>query len=216
MVTISPDIELLPIELSIGCIKISLLGIYRPPKGNVNGFLQTLEAFIDSRSKNCMIVGDFNIDLLKVTNHCLKLTEALVSRGFKLCINNVTRPNHKNIDSGSLIDHIWSNVKMYVPYAAVIRYDLSDHFPVYLRFNVNKTRDRNKMQTITYRLHGDDNINKLKQKLAKIEWDDISQSDNINHAYENFEVKLFQLYDEACPLKNKALSENEDMPMDNV
>ena len=46
--------------------------IYRPPNSNTDDFLVSLEdilQFISTKNIPCYIIGDFNINLLKMSNH---------------------------------------------------------------------------------------------------------------------------------------------------
>ena len=85
--------------------------IYRHPKGNVDKFTDVLEGTTtkiinDNKIKNCIIVGDLNIDLMKHETHYNtgEFLNTMLSHGFMPTILLPTRvTNH----SGTLINHIY-------------------------------------------------------------------------------------------------------------
>jgi hypothetical protein len=81
-----------------------ILGLYRPPSGNKQTFMDTLINWIsDQRNKNIYVAGDFNLNLLNNDKNIYDMIEASI--GLSPKINNVTR-----IASGSCIDNILTNI----------------------------------------------------------------------------------------------------------
>ena len=82
-------------------MSLSVLGLYRPTKGNKAEFLNDIERYINScNNKSLILCGDLNINLLdKESVYTKRLENVLLSKGLHLCINGVTRDA-----SGSLLD----------------------------------------------------------------------------------------------------------------
>ena len=103
------DIESISIQLEIKYVKPNLSMLYRPPDSLVELFkpIESLLMSIDQESKECIIVGDFNCDLLKPDKNNQKHIRRIYrSYGFKQLINKPTRTTS---DSKTLIDHISTN-----------------------------------------------------------------------------------------------------------
>ena len=61
-------IECVAVECKWGDIIVIIISVYRPPSGNIEPFLNTLENMlcnIEKEDKKVLIAGDFNIELLK-------------------------------------------------------------------------------------------------------------------------------------------------------
>lgn len=113
------DVEMLSISCKKGNQKrINLVRIYRPPTGNVNSALVTIsECIVEIRrsmSGNTVVIGDFNIDLLKPNIHLLRLEQFAYQRNLTQLIDSLTRVS---VTSETLIDHLYSDV----PHVALTR-----------------------------------------------------------------------------------------------
>lgn len=96
--------------------KTVILGIiYRRPNASVTLFVDALETMLreDAVSgKTCVLLGDFNINLLNNAEGNVKLfINLLASYGFYPCINRPTRVNKR---SATIIDQIWTNSLTFV------------------------------------------------------------------------------------------------------
>ena len=131
--------------------KITLGNIYRPPKDNNNTtnietFINELAPLINRFGKEKttnIIVGDFNVDLMKIAER-----EKYANVFDMFCTNSflpkITFPTSFAKHSCSLIDQIY-----YKPYtnsgttntvtAGIILSTISDHFPSFISLNVKRT-----------------------------------------------------------------------------
>ncbi|XP_075158035.1 uncharacterized protein LOC142231305 [Haematobia irritans] len=101
--------------------ELRIVSFYRSPKCTVDMFLNHLEEIATSIGRHpCIILGDSNIDLLKlpIRNNLLGILQCY---GYKNCHELVTRPS-----TGSCIDHIYSNVERDLQINS-IECQLSDH-----------------------------------------------------------------------------------------
>ena len=101
--------------------KITLGNIYKPPKDNSNN--QNMSCFIDEitpslhtlskENSNSILVGDFNIDLLKLNERHIfsKLFDNMCSSGF---FPHITVPSRFATNRCSLIDQIYIKKKKYI------------------------------------------------------------------------------------------------------
>ena len=110
-------------NLIIGCI-------YRHPSSTVNVedfstmYLEPILSIISAENKNCSLVGDFNIDLVKLNSHnnVNNYYNNLTNHFFAPYILQPTQPQSK-----TLIDNIFLNTMEYCSYSGNITIQLSDH-----------------------------------------------------------------------------------------
>ena len=115
----SIHLEFLAIEINTVKGQILLVSLYRPPNGNITFFLQDVENLLnDFIHTDCIIVGDFNEDILKSQGPILSFFQ---SRGFQQNTDRATR------DSGSLLDHSYTSSSLKVMSVSVSDTYYSDH-----------------------------------------------------------------------------------------
>ena len=184
--------------------KNTLMGVvYRPPNHHIDTFLDNLDEslhIISQEKKDIYIMGDYNIDLLSLTNQntSSRFLNNLSSFSLQPHINKYTRIT---ATSSTLIDNIFSNIVDDESINGILYYDISDHLPVFtiakspshLRKNSTKSHDKRRKET-------EHNIESLKTDLAQEEWRDVFQQNNVNEAYEKFLHKLLFYYDKNIPL----------------
>ena len=100
--TIEEDIHVDRINvIKISSKTLDVICVYRSSDGNLEVLVDILKGLINSK-KNCVIGGDFNLDLNK--NRSYKLTTFLTSQKFKQLVDKST-----HIDGG-LIDHCYLRI----------------------------------------------------------------------------------------------------------
>ena len=128
---INSYIELVSVTLVLNNVKINIMALYRPPDGDVQQFLDFLDNKILSKispNNNSIMLGDFNIDLLKSSNIERDFVNLCRSCCFLPYVNKPTRVMENN--NGSLIDHIWSNRTVGIE-AGVFLSDITDHYSIF-------------------------------------------------------------------------------------
>ena len=88
--------------------------IYRPntqPKADIDIFSSTLQDIMDiinNEKKSCLLMGDFNIDLLKYNLHnkTNDFVDSIFGKGF---LPQILKPTRITQSTATLIDHIYSN-----------------------------------------------------------------------------------------------------------
>ena len=115
--------------------RLTIIGIiYRKPNTDVtefeNSLIYTLEK-LKLDKKDCILMGDFNIDIHNPCNAAGMFVSSLHCIGLRQLIKSCTRITSQ---SASLIDHIYSNVNITKIHAGTILTDVSDHLPTYAIF----------------------------------------------------------------------------------
>ena len=140
------------VEVTIGDeinqMKVIIGNIYRPPRDiqeNYATFNNDLSELFTSfrRAKDIILVGDFNIDLLKLhsKNYVNNFFDVMVTNSF---IPRITMPTRLTDNSGTLIDNCF--VKTTGAFrettAGVLHNNISDHLPYFitLDYSVNKQK----------------------------------------------------------------------------
>ena len=112
----------------IGCI-------YRPPDTDVSIFNDVLSStveLISNKGKVCVLLGDFNIDILKSeSNLSNEFLNIFYASYFHPLIYKPTRITNK---SATLIDNIFTNYFDHMISSGLLLTDISDHFPIFQFF----------------------------------------------------------------------------------
>ena len=152
-------------------------GIYRPPGFEYyDSFIRNFDLIfndVELKSKNIILAGDFNVNILNSSNNRTKsLIESMSSNNFYPLITNPTRISigENSNYRATLIDHIWSNIN--VTYSsAIIEINISDHFPNFILFDYGK--QLNTIHSISFRDFSLSNKNKFKEEINSVAWDNI-------------------------------------------
>ena len=85
---------------------------------------------ISKERKHCILMGDFNIDLIKVDmqNQTKDFVHSLYTNAFYTTISKPTRVTEH---SATLLYNIITNITGYCMKYGVMYNDISDHFPVF-------------------------------------------------------------------------------------
>lgn len=187
--------ECCAIEL-IDC-KVVIVCIYRVPNpSNFDEFMSRLEillrALINKSSKNIVLAGDFNIDILKKNKQSLEFESLLLSYNLKLSIRQPTR-----LKSKTCIDNFAHNFDR-CRNAIVLELALSDHTAQLLNCPISTTSTRNHWRTIR-RDYSKENIDKFKTYLNGLSFAEVYEAKDPNIAYNAF-IEMFSfLYTQCFP-----------------
>ena len=184
--------------------------VYRPPGQDLDEFNTDFSQLISSLTKknnDVFILGDFNIDLLKVHDH------SLTSNFFDIMSSNhflpsITKPTRITSNTSTLIDNILSNCISKMIDSFIIVTDISDHLPVMVR--VNLTLSYKPFYTCSQTRKIDEtSIAQFKSQLAKLDWSLVHTlccKDNPDAAYDEFFSLFKAAYNTAFPLINKTMN----------
>ena len=192
------------ISNSKACNNSTIGTIYRPntqPKADLEIFTSTLYDLMDiinNEKKSCVIMGDFNIDLLKYSSHAKTndYLDNIFTIGF---VPLITKPTTIFPSSATLIDHIYSNNIQSDSQSGIIVTDVADHFGIFHTVR-NKTKHLQHLQKKS-RIFSDTNLALFKQYLDQSDFSSILTINNPNNAYATFIDLYKQAYEKAFPLK---------------
>ena len=194
------------LELSKSTKPIFIGGIYRPPGFNdFNLFIDDLNQYFNSsdlKSKNIILGGDFNVNILNDSNSkCRDFLNNMYSNSFLPLINKPTRIslNQNNNCRSTLIDHIWTNMNE-VFISGIIKSNISDHFPNFTSFNFKF--EKNKPHYIKFRDFSVSNKDKFVKLVSEYKWDNFIKCEDVNINTNNFVKKFTEFYNISFPLRN--------------
>ena len=205
------DVEAIFIEIIIPDRKNLIVGcVYRHPSSSISvsdftsTYLDPILYKVDQEKKDCALLGDFNIDLIKLSNNnsASQFYNNLTSHFFTPFVLQPTR-----LKSKTLIDNIYLNSLEYQSKSGNLLYELSDHL---LQFLI--LEGFAKKSTISYNnIFKRDMKNFSDREFEEIvingtNWDDICAG-GLNSFYDKI---LFHL-DEMAPLKKVTLKEQRLM-----
>ena len=197
--------------------KNTLVGIiYRPPNSKIDQFIECLTEMLqklDLQNKKCYLMGDFNLDLLKIDEN--QYTKDFINQMFSSTFYPlISKPTRITNISATLIDNIFVNDLEECHRCGILYTDLSDHLPVFqITFSLKKGNDTH--CDIKYRLMNKNTVDRLCEDLKNEDWNDIYDKTDPQEAYNYFYGKLFKLYEKNIPLiktKNKGNIDNQKIP----
>ena len=199
----SETIEIVTVEVSLDSgSEILVVGIYRPHSDTPENFNCVISEVLDTlqtRGKQCFIIGDLNINLILDLPSVNSFNTIMQSHHFIPCITKPTRFLN-NSQNPSLLDHIWCN-KIQNYKSGIILTDCTDHCPTYFQIQTSQNKDSNLVK-ISFRIQSESNVNKFKETLDGFDWSLVGGSD-LHSETENFVQKLNALYRSCFPLKIK-------------
>jgi exonuclease III len=146
------SVESLWLEVKQSNSKSFLLSyVYRPPSSRVQWLEDFTNMIVNSPldEKECIVMGDFNFDLINLDSSSKSWLEVMESVRFSQLVQTPTRVTKT---STTLIDHAFSNTPSNVSCVTVPFYAISDHYPVCLTRKISSNYNKGPVhKTITYR-----------------------------------------------------------------
>ena len=194
--------ESLFIETVMHDHKVVIGVIYKPPESTTDTFVAHFSdvlGIISKERKQCILMGDFNLDLIKVDNNnqTKDFVHSLYTNAFYPTISKPTRVTEH---SATLLDNIITNITGYCIKSGVLYNDISDHFPVFNLLQINSKISK-KYEYIFKRMNTVNNIEKLNTELKNANWDDVFVDENPDSAYDTFLSILTSFINKCLPLK---------------
>ncbi len=199
-----PDSESLWFQFKLNNVDIVLGIIYRPSTiTNSHEFLVGLDRVLydmNTKNLNCVLCGDFNLDMLKldITD---QYVQSLLNYGFGATIVYPTRTVGS---SCTLLDHINTNISDTLVTAGIIYNDISDHDATFALFH-NIYLDIHQINTKFFPRYNFKLYNKSKflQELNECSLNDIFSHDDPNDAFSVFISKFKACCDNNLIMHNK-------------
>ena len=180
--------------------------IYHRPGTSETLFVHDLQTILEKVKTRCVLIGDFNENLLNesddnnVRNFVLSIREYAYSP-------IITKPTRIMNNSISLLDQMWVNFDQPQGFHSnVIISGITDHFPTIFFYALPIKCETYKK--ITYRRKGEMCDNVFKDKLRDSNLGDILLIQNVNEAFDLFTNIVKNIYNEAYPFVTKHVKYN--------
>ena len=201
--TTADDFEALWIEVHNNSHSNLLCGIiYRHPNGDLERFIEYVSSTADRinrENKTCIIMGDFNIDLLKFESH--SATDGFLNTlGSNFFQPYILQPTRITDHSATLIDNIFLNSIEHFTISGNIVHDLSDHLPNFLIFNKFSSLPCN--VKIFKRDYSKFDQQALTSEIQLVDWETIFvPNDSACNMFKSFYSKISSIINKHIPVK---------------
>ena len=203
----SYELESTFVEIDNGNKKNIICGcIYRHPKMDLANFnknyLNPLMDKLSSENKRLYLIGDFNVDLLKIDTNT-ETSNFLDTLTSNLLVPHITIPTRITRTTKTLIDNIYSNsLNFNEGISGNLTISISDHLAQFLIIPEIYQR-LPKSQNIFKRDTKNFNRDNFNRELQAINWDSVIDidSNDPNRSFNSLEEQLNSLIDKYMPLK---------------
>ena len=194
-----------------------IVNVYRSPSNKESEFITLIEAVLQKLErfsrKHVLLVGDFNIDLIKHKNdiHCQNLIDTASQHGF---IQVASRPTRITDHSATLIDHVYTNNIEKTASCNIVTIDLSDHLATLTTISLEKVHERRNLKhslgsncqgnNNNRRLYGETCDTMFTTLIADEQWEDVFELSNASDKYTKFSEIYLKHYDTAYPINTKS------------
>ena len=191
--------------------KITICNIYRPLRNNnnhvsIDSFLLDFSPVVQTLSKiskNVVLAGDFNIDLLKLNSNS-KYQEFYDTLSEFDFLPIITLPTRLSKRHATLIDHMYckSPNPLTISESGILATKISDHMATFVALNCNINKNYKHLDTVCTRPFTGNKINCF---LEKINWPQIFDHDTTADPLitydQQFSTKLDEVINTHFPLK---------------
>ena len=176
------------------------------PRADIDIFMSTLSDLLDminNEKKDCILMGDFNIDLLKFNTHDKTnlFIDNIFAQGFIPLIHKPTRISNS---SATLIDHMYTNNIKISSISGIIITDLAYHFGTFHTIYNESSFTTSKF--VDKRIFSDSNVNKFNDQLTSTNFDYILQMNDPDQAYNHFMSIYSNLFQNCFPITRLKLN----------
>ena len=206
-----PYCESVFVEYPINNNEYRTIGVIYRRETDIRDFMTELTRILEHpkvNNKNCLIMGDFNIDLIDYGKRTLvtDLVELMADHSFFSCINKPTRvTNH----SATIIDHIWSNDIVSQRKNGILLTDTSDHFsPFTINYDRSFLPGKPKTSTIQFRDYKNEPDPDIVREMHRL-CINTALGDNVEQAYDTLSNTLKTVHDYYYPIKTKTIKQKD-------
>lgn len=179
--------------------------VYRHPYMSINDFNENfLSPFLESiqkENKLVLIIGDFNVNLLRCESNTAisKFSELFFSHKFS---PYVLQPTRLTANSATLIDNIFFNAPEFFTTSGNFTEQISDHLIQFLVIkDFLKGRKNLIVSNVKHRNYDFFNDDEFRNDLKTVSFESIYIDHDVNKSFENFYNKIDYLLDEHAPYK---------------
>jgi len=203
------------IETKEGIVVIGV--VYRHPVAttsaidNFNKDINEIFLFLNSCKRTFHCIGDFNVDLLQISNHDAVRRYANMLLGCN-CKCIIAVPTRIAPPSETLIDHIYTNNTKRPSNSAVLTCDLSDHYPVAAIISAIKKKKHRHVENYLVRNMTNFNLDAFLDVLndrLNNEFENISAYTNANELFNNFVVIFQEVINNFAPMRKATRKEKK-------
>jgi exonuclease III len=205
------------IEILLPKSKNIVIGsIYRPNSAYVDMtsteqlsvFNETLlhtMSLINNENLVAYLLGDFNIDVLKINDHqpTSNYIENVFSMGF---LQLITKPTRCINGHASLIDHVLTNDLKNEYNSCIIINRISDHFPIF--HVISAKNDKVTQKPVYKRNFCNANVERFNETLRNLYWRDILDCEDPQTCSDSFYSTFIDLFNLHFPLKMFKFNKN--------
>ncbi len=195
------SLETLWIELELPKSKPFILGVvYRPPN-SLQSWIDLFEEEFESahsENKEIILMGDFNIDLIKNENK--KWSNFIDNVNLTQMVHSPTRICES---SETLIDHIYTTNPENLTNCHVPVYAISDHYPICLNRRIHNKAKKDNHIEIKYRCFKRFNEDNFISDLSNSPFNLIELEEDVNIAMEKWYDLFERVLDKHAPIRNK-------------
>ena len=163
-------LEIITVDVNVHkCKNITISCLYRKPASDLEIFNENIADIVHkvNLSKNYILCGDFNINLLKCNKHrgTNVFLDTLLNSGLHPLSNLPTRVSS---ESSTLIDNVFTNIKCDSHNGVLIDDTISDHLPIFSSIKYGLNKNECKLHKYYFiRDTSEDNINEFIKNLMK-------------------------------------------------
>ena len=177
--------------------------VYRPPNQNLDSFMHEFNKILSTISKDnkqCYLMGDFNLDLLRYDQHSAtqEFVDSLFSHMF---IPLITRPTRITSHTATLIDNIFTNsfANLQNTQRGIILNDISDHLPVFAFCNNVSVPCKKSDKSLYKRDFGEENLTNFHTSLSQVDWSNVVVGQDPNIQFNAFASEYNTHFEECFP-----------------
>ena len=196
--------------IEINCVKVLLgdkwffiLGVYRPHGETVSNFVEELTSIFNGlnlNSKNVILIGDWNINLLG--DNPTKDIFVNFMRSFNL-FPTIDKPTRfSNNHDPSLLDNLWTN-STHLNTSGIVSVDFTDHLPIFIFFDTVSTS--HEKVSIKFRNRSEHNRELFFHKVFNFDWN-LVKNDDLNLYVSDLMHKMNEIFCDSFPLMTKLIS----------
>ena len=207
LIFLEDSIETIFVEISSSCLNIEknlVVGVvYRPPNTVTADFLDKMSTImrrIGPSTKQCRIMGDFNLNLLDIDNY--KPTSDFIDLMFSFSMFPlINKPTRSTSDTATCIDNIFSNhvTPTSKSIQGILYTDISDHFPIFF-IDIN-TKGKIEKKTLFKRTFTAEAKHSFTTEIESTDWLDIIDSTVAQNAMTKFHSRFKNIFDKHFPVK---------------
>ena len=185
--------------------------MYRHPNGNLDVFQNYFNSILDKihrQDKQCLILGDFNLDLLKYETHT-GTDEFINNLGTYFFQPHILQPTRITDHTATLIDNIFYNALEHFTLSGNIIFDVTDHSANFLI--INKFSCLTSNVKIYKRDFSKFNETDLLNEVQAVDWQEVLGSHGFEPSlmFDSFYEKVSSIIDKHIPIKELSKKERQ-------